>query len=98
MSADIAIIGAGIGGLVLGGLLSKAGVRYSIYEQAPKLEALGAGINFHANAVKVFEHLSGERINSAGVRAKRRLYRRWDSGDIVNSLDLGDRAARYGAA
>ncbi len=98
VNADTAIIGAGIGGLVLGGLLGKAGISYSIYEQAPKLEALGAGINFHANGINVFEYLSGDRISSAGVRVKRRLYRRWDNGDIVKTFDMADRAIRYGAA
>lgn len=41
---DIAIIGAGIGGLTLVLALQKSGQKPVIYEQAPSLDEVGAGI------------------------------------------------------
>jgi NADPH-dependent 2,4-dienoyl-CoA reductase/sulfur reductase-like enzyme len=40
----IAIVGAGIGGLTAAIFLRRLGFESTLYEQAPKLERLGAGI------------------------------------------------------
>ncbi|HEU4511773.1 FAD-dependent monooxygenase [Jiangella sp. DSM 45060] len=49
----VSIVGGGIGGLVLALELERHGIRSRIYEAAPRLQALGVGINVlpHASAV-----------------------------------------------
>lgn len=69
MSQEVAIIGAGIGGLTLALYLQRQGIRPVIYESAPTLEPLGAGIMMAYNAMQVFEDLGlAARIEAAGNR------------------------------
>jgi salicylate hydroxylase len=52
---SIAIIGAGIGGIALAIGLLKQNVQCTIYEAAPKFDAVGAGIGLGPNALKAME-------------------------------------------
>ena len=54
---DIAIIGAGIGGLTLALSLHAAGISCRVYESAPEIKPLGVGINVLPHAVRELEHL-----------------------------------------
>lgn len=56
-SANIAIIGAGLGGLTAAALLLRAGHRVRVYEQAPEIAEVGAGISLPPNASKVLTQL-----------------------------------------
>jgi 2-polyprenyl-6-methoxyphenol hydroxylase-like FAD-dependent oxidoreductase len=49
------IIGAGIGGLCTAIALQQSGIETLIYERAPKLEALGAGLALWSNALQVLD-------------------------------------------
>ncbi|NQY29071.1 MAG: FAD-dependent monooxygenase [Flavobacteriaceae bacterium] len=51
------IIGAGIGGLTTALAFEKKGIEYEIFEKAPKLTDVGAGIWLAPNALQVFEYL-----------------------------------------
>jgi len=53
----IAIAGAGIAGLTTAIALNKKGVDVTVYEAAPQLKAVGAGISLSANAIKSLEVL-----------------------------------------
>ena len=50
LDADVAIIGAGIGGLSAAIALHRAGLRVRVYEQAPVLGEVGAGLSVTPNA------------------------------------------------
>ena len=54
-SISIAIIGTGIGGLALAIGLLKQNVDCTIYEAAPRFDAVGAGIGLGPNALKAME-------------------------------------------
>jgi salicylate hydroxylase len=58
----VAIIGAGIGGLAAAGALRQHGIETVVYERAPKLGEVGAGIQLGPNAVKVLRALGIERV------------------------------------
>ena len=60
--ADIAIVGAGIGGLALAGLLSRRGGKVRVYEQAKEFQRIGAGIQMSPNAMRVLAALDLEGI------------------------------------
>ncbi len=62
---DIAIIGAGLGGLAAAAALLQQGHRVRVYEQSATLGEVGAGIQMSANAMKVLDHLVYCRIPPA---------------------------------
>ena len=56
----ILIAGAGLGGLAAASCLMKAGHDVEVYEQAPQLSEVGAGIQISANAMHVLRDLGLE--------------------------------------
>jgi len=64
---SISIIGAGIGGLTLGNILKKQGLDFTIYESAPEIKPVGAGIMMAVNAMQIYEKLGlKEKVENAG--------------------------------
>ncbi|PIF45969.1 2-polyprenyl-6-methoxyphenol hydroxylase-like FAD-dependent oxidoreductase [Chryseobacterium sp. 52] len=64
---DISIIGAGIGGLSLGNILQQRQYDFTIYEGAPEIKPVGAGIMMAVNAMQIFDQLGlKEKIENAG--------------------------------
>ena len=53
----ILLVGAGLGGLTTAIALQRAGVRVSIYEQAPALAEVGAGLALASNGSLILQHL-----------------------------------------
>jgi 2-polyprenyl-6-methoxyphenol hydroxylase-like FAD-dependent oxidoreductase len=58
---NIAVIGAGIGGLALAGLLCRRGALVTVYEQASQFQRIGAGIQMSPNAMRVLRALLRRR-------------------------------------
>ena len=56
-TADVVIVGAGIGGLTLALALDRAGIGCRVYEAAAELQPLGVGINVLPHATAVLETL-----------------------------------------
>jgi 2-polyprenyl-6-methoxyphenol hydroxylase-like FAD-dependent oxidoreductase len=56
---NVAIIGAGMGGLAAAAALRKVGIGVTVYEQARQFARLGAGIQVGCNAMKVLRWSSG---------------------------------------
>jgi salicylate hydroxylase len=54
---NIAIVGAGIGGLCAALALQKAGIRATVFEQAPQLAEVGAGLSLSPTAVHALNYL-----------------------------------------
>ena len=68
---DIAIVGAGIGGLTLALGLHQAGISCRVYESAPEIKPLGVGINILPHAVRELDHLGlMEALSEVGVTTK----------------------------
>jgi 6-hydroxynicotinate 3-monooxygenase len=96
---DIAIIGAGMGGLASAAALRKAGIGVTVYEQARQFTRLGAGIQIGCNAMHVLRGLGLE----APLRARTFYPRSWNNrdastGDVLFDMLFGPEAeAKYGA-
>jgi 2-polyprenyl-6-methoxyphenol hydroxylase-like FAD-dependent oxidoreductase len=61
------IIGGGIGGLATALSLRKAGLTVEVFERAPALEEVGAGIALWANGLRALDRLGvGEAVRAAG--------------------------------
>jgi salicylate hydroxylase/6-hydroxynicotinate 3-monooxygenase len=98
IGADIAIVGAGIGGLALAGLLSRRGARVRVYEQAEEFQRIGAGIQMSSNAMRVLAALGLQpRLQRIGFAPRTWTARAWDTGEHLGTLDLADAETRYGA-
>ena len=96
---NIAIIGAGIGGLAAAALLVRAGHDVRVYEQAPRFARVGAGIQMAPNAVKVLRGLGIEaHVRKIAFQSEVALSREWNTGEITSELKLGREVEeRFGA-
>ena len=95
----ILVAGAGIGGLTAASCLAKAGHHVEIYEQAPHLAEIGAGIQISANAMHVLRDLGMEQaIVSAGVSPGAYVFRLHDTGEIIQRFSLSEEHKRLHGA
>ncbi|GGH48508.1 FAD-dependent monooxygenase [Microbacterium album] len=90
---EIAILGGGIGGLAAAAFLHRAGVPATVYEQAPALSEVGAGLVVAPNAARLLRRLG---VLDGLVRDAVRLevgweFRRWSDGTVLSAEDLSDR-------
>ena len=99
MTDEVAIIGAGLGGLTCALALARAGRRVVVYEQAPELGEVGAGITLSPNASRIFIHLGlGEGMRRLGVVPPRQLTQNLQTGKVLVERERGDSVeAQYGA-
>ncbi len=88
---DIAIVGAGIGGLTAAAFLLQKGHRVRVFEQAPTLGEVGAGIQMSANAMHALDALGVRaRIEPLAVRPKAFEFRRFNDGELMHTIPLGE--------
>jgi salicylate hydroxylase len=89
------IIGAGIGGLTAAIALRQAGVDTHVYEQAPELHEVGAGVQLSPNATRILIRLGfGEALARVGSRPEAIEHRRWDDGRLLLRQPLGEACER----
>ena len=90
MAAErILIVGAGLGGLAAAGCLLRAGYDVEVYEQAPALGEIGAGIQVSANAMHVLDHLGiGAEVSRLSVRPAAYVFRLHDTGELIDRFAL----------
>ena len=95
----ILIAGAGIGGLAAALALLQRGFPVDIYEQAPELAEVGAGVQIAANGSRVLIDLglkaAMERVVCVAALKEVRI---WNTGQTWKLFDLGrDSIERFGA-
>ncbi len=97
MGPKIAIIGGGIGGLTAAVALARRGLAAKVYEQAPALEEVGAGVGLWPNAMAAFEPigLSG-KVAQLAVTISRQGIKRPD-GTWLMYIPEGVMARRWGS-
>ena len=97
---QIAIVGGGLGGLAAALFLSKAGLDATVYEQAPELRDVGAGIVVSPNMVRPLCKLGlADTLRAFAVRLEAAWeFRRWKDGRVLFVQTMGDECERlYGA-
>ncbi len=95
----VLIAGAGIGGMAAAGCLLQKGYPVRVFEQAPELGEVGAGIHMSANAVKVLWHLGlADDLEQIGSQPKAYVFRLFQSGEILQTFALGEEHYRFNGA
>jgi salicylate hydroxylase len=98
---SIAIVGAGIGGLVLAHALRARGFSPQVYEQSAELTEIGAAVALSANATRELQRLDLlDGVRSASTEPTELIHRDGRTGARISShpVRLGDSyLARYGA-
>jgi salicylate hydroxylase len=98
MNNRVAVIGGGIGGLTAALALIRHGVDVDVYEQAPELKELGAGVQISSNGTRVLHALGlGHEVERRGVVVAGKEIRLWSTGQTWKLFDLGAVSVeRYG--
>jgi salicylate hydroxylase len=95
----ILIAGAGLGGLAAASFLMQDGHEVEVYEQAPKLDEIGAGIQISANAMHALRHLGLEApIRKVGVHPGAYVFRLHDTGEEIQRFALSEEHERMHGA
>lgn len=94
----VLIAGAGIGGLTAALALLRAGCEVDLYEQAPELREVGAGLQLSANGSRVFYELGlADELKAISCEAAGKEIRLWNTGETWKLFDLGAASIeRYG--
>jgi len=84
-----AIVGAGMGGLTAAATLRRAGIDAHVYEQAPRFERIGAGIQMMPNSMKVLRGIGIEgKLRPTCFQPYSHLNREWDTGRVMRELPM----------
>ena len=95
----VIVIGAGIGGLSTALALQRQGLRVSVYEQAPALKEVGAGLVMTPNAIHGLNFLGvGGDVTASSNLSRGHQYRHYRTGKVLRRRPAADTyAASYGA-
>ncbi|PCJ91576.1 MAG: 2-polyprenyl-6-methoxyphenol hydroxylase [Hyphomicrobiales bacterium] len=90
---NVAIVGGGIGGLFTANALLKHGINVSVYEQAPELGEVGAGVMITPNSMRHLQRVGlGDAVEKWGslIGSKSKYYR-YD-GSPISGVQVTDSA------
>jgi salicylate hydroxylase len=98
MPPAVAIVGAGIGGLAAALACVRRGIDVTVYEQAPELRELGAGVQVSANGTRILYALGlKDALEKVQVLPSGKAIRMWNTGQTWKLFDLGmESVERYG--
>lgn len=97
---DVIIVGGGIGGLAAAAFLQQQGVRAQVFEQAPVLRPVGAGIVLAPNAVRLLRRLGVmDALTQQALKVGTGWqFRRWQDGRVLLEQDMAACESLYGEA
>jgi salicylate hydroxylase len=98
MQDKVVIVGGGIGGLAAALALVRRGIDVEVYEQAPELRELGAGVQISANGTRVLHALGlKDALEQVQVQPSGKAIRLWSTGQTWTVFELGlESVERYG--
>jgi len=96
-TAEVVIIGGGIGGLAAAAALRQVGISAAVYERAPEIREVGAGLSLWSNAVKALRRLGLEEAVLARASPIEEAVTRTDRGVVLSQVSIRDIAQKAGA-
>src|SRR5579862_6116239 len=87
---NVGIIGGGIGGVAAGAALHRLGIHATVYERAPQLKEVGAGMMLWPNATRVLKALGLLEDVAARSGPTTHFLVRTRCGKILMNIALGD--------
>jgi salicylate hydroxylase len=95
MTLSAAVVGGGIGGVAAALALSRAGLDVQVFEQAPELKEVGAGVSLAPNGLRMLASLGvGEAVGRAGARHARTRLSLADGSPVGHEPDQFARPGR----
>src|SRR3974390_2131118 len=95
----VAVIGGGIGGLAAARALCLRGFEVAIYEAAPELREIGAGVALGPNAMKVLRSLGLEEdVRAVAGRSDWAVTRNGMTGRVISKTRRQQQAPPFGRA
>lgn len=96
----IIIVGAGMGGLTAALALQRAGFQVSVFEQAPQLGEVGAGLSISANATHALDYVGvGGQVREFGSPSVDSTLRHFQTNEVLAQMSIGsseEQQARFG--
>jgi 2-polyprenyl-6-methoxyphenol hydroxylase-like FAD-dependent oxidoreductase len=93
------VVGAGIGGLSAALALRRVGVEVTLYERAPELTEVGAGISLWANALRALDHIgAGPAVRAVAMPMRRSEFRVGDGYRVAASYPAAAFEERFGVS
>ncbi len=87
---NLAIVGAGIGGLTAALALQRAGFKVTVYEQAPELGEVGAGLSLSPSAAHALRYLGlGAALDAASYLPEDQAVRHYQDGRALQWTNRG---------
>ena len=94
---NIAIVGAGLGGLTSAAALNSLGYEVAVYEQAAELGEIGAGLSLPPNSTRVLEYLGlKEALAEFGNIPERTIVKHFRSGEVLLTRPRERYLEKYG--
>lgn len=95
----IAVIGAGMAGLTTALSLQKNGFKPVVYEQAPELGEVGAGLTLSPNSTHGLEYVGvGDELAKKANVPQTQAIMHYQTGEVLSTSERGDRPRqKYGA-
>jgi salicylate hydroxylase len=87
---DVAVVGAGIGGLTVALSLHRLGIHAEVFERTTELREVGAAVALSANGTRILDRLgvTGDLEPRATVPTEL-IFRHWSSGSRIAAFPIG---------
>ena len=96
---EISVIGAGLAGLTSAIALAEKGNKVTLFEAAPVLGDVGAGITLAPNAMRGMEYIGVDsEISECGIEPTTQTIDHWQDARLILEVERSNTREKYGSA